>query len=189
MPDYLLVGLFYFMIEQWQDIPGYENYYQCSKDGKVRGLDRIIKHPKGQCLKKGKELRQSISSNGYAMVSLLKDGKQTAFTVHSLIAATFLKGYNPKVNDVNHIDGIKTNNVLSNLEVVSRSENLRHAYSTGLKKATNGTDRYNAKLNEDSVRAIRGANQVSRKALANQYNVSETIIRQVINRRKWAHVE
>lgn len=176
----------------WQDIPKYEGYYQCSTDGEVRGVDRLVKHPTGMCIKKGKVLKQNTGSNGYKMVSLLKEGRQMSFTVHSLMARTFLAGYDPSVNDVNHKDGNKASNRLVNLEIINRSGNIRHAYANGLRVATRGNERYNAKLNEISVRKIRqqfACGNVTKKELGNEYGVSATIIAQIINRKKWAHVE
>lgn len=77
-------------------------------------------------------LKESIdNSTGYAKVSLWKDGTGTTKAIHRLVAETFLGRQENK--DVNHIDGIKSNNRLDNLEWCTRGENMKYAYDIGLR--------------------------------------------------------
>lgn len=78
--------------------------------------------------RRGRVLRPQPHNNGYRTVS--PDGRKHK-TIHSLVAAAFL-GPRPDGCDVNHIDGDKTNNAASNLEYVTRKENMQHAMATGL---------------------------------------------------------
>ena len=94
--------------------------YEMSSDGRVRNVDT------------GRILRVSTNSKGYPQVCLHDNGKQYTRPIHRLVADAFYDG-DHKGLDVNHIDGNKTNNHISNLEWCSRSENIKHAYATGLK--------------------------------------------------------
>ena len=125
-------------MEQWKDIPGYEGWYQVSNLGRIRSVPRILPHKtKGGAISNqhwsGKILRPTIIGSGYEMVVLTKHRTPTYPTVHRLVATVFVP--NPENKPVvNHIDGNKSNNVATNLEWVTSSENNYHAYATGLKK-------------------------------------------------------
>ena len=112
------------MIEEWRDIEGYEGLYQVSSLGNVRSQRR--KTTKGGLLK--------IAKNpcGYSFVNLCKNGKASLKRIHRLVAEAFVPNPNG-YSDVNHIDGNKENNKASNLEWVTRSANINHAYKTGLR--------------------------------------------------------
>lgn len=112
--------------EIWKDIPNYEGHYQVSNFGRVRG----IKDPHGN-------YREYIRTpykhkNGYLFLGLWKENNATAFSVHRLVALAFLPNPND-LPEVNHKDGIKTNNYIDNLEWVSTSENRKHAWDAGLR--------------------------------------------------------
>lgn len=72
-------------------------------------------------------LKPSINHNGYQIVNLMIDGKRVGYSVHTLVATQFLGKQSSIKNQVNHKDGIKTNNAISNLEWVSQSENIQHS--------------------------------------------------------------
>lgn len=169
----------------WKDIDNFNGLYQVSDSGLVKSVCRHIENgsKSGMTLNE-KVLKCSINNkNGYAYVTLRKDGKSFAFSVHRLVADAFLDNHdNKKV--VNHIDGNKLNNCVTNLEYVTYSENNQHAYDTGLK--SKGEDFYNAKLSYSDVIEIRkeypslNLNQLSKK-----YNVSRGTIRDVVNNITW----
>jgi hypothetical protein len=123
------------MKEKWLDVVGYEGLYQVSNTGRVRSCDRIVKSaPKvGSRVAKGQDRSLALNGCGYLAVSLWKDGKRLTNRVHTLVAKAFL-GVCPNSYDVNHKDGIKTNNCIDNLEYCSRLENIKHAYAMGLRK-------------------------------------------------------
>jgi hypothetical protein len=110
------------MKKEWRDVAGYEDHYKVSSDGEIVG-------PKGRVLKGG------INIRGYIFVILSKNNVQVNRVVHRLVAKAFLDNPEEK-EDVNHKNGIKTDNRLINLEWATRSENIQHAYDTGLAKAT-----------------------------------------------------
>lgn len=121
--------------EQWKNIEGYEGLYQVSNYGRVRSLDRYVKHSKGgQKLLKGKEVKTRINkTTGYIEVGLSKDGKQTYHTIHRLIARAFIPNPN-NLPVINHIDGCKINNSIDNLEWCTQQYNIQHSFNTGLSK-------------------------------------------------------
>lgn len=100
----------------WKDIKGYEGLYQISNDGHVR---RILKNGETKPVKNKDGL--------YYTVSLSKNGRYTSFNVHRLVAETFLGMPEDRKMEVNHKDGDKHNNNLSNLEWVTPTENHIHA--------------------------------------------------------------
>jgi len=118
--------------EQWKPICNYENYYEVSNLGNIRSVDRYVKSKSNsRVLLKGKPMKYVVSIHGYKRITLCKDGKHKQFFIHRLVALAFLKNsYNKPM--INHIDGNKLNNELSNLEWCTHSENLLHAYRTGL---------------------------------------------------------
>lgn len=113
----------------WKAIPSYEGYYEVSNTGLVRSLDRYVKiNNKSPRFQKGKELSQSNHKDGYKCVLLSLNGKQKLCTVHRLVAIAFLQ-QSPEKIEVNHKNGIKDDNNVNNLEWVTPSENMKHAYT------------------------------------------------------------
>lgn len=118
-------------MEVWKDIVGYEGKYQVSNLGYIKSLEMWTGD---KYIKRDKILRGSLSNNGYLYVSLCKGGKAKKYKVNRLVAQAFIENpYNLPIT--NHIDGDKTNNCVDNLEWTTQSENLKHAYRTGLRKA------------------------------------------------------
>ena len=113
---------------EWRDIKGYEGYYKISDTGLVKSLAR-------HCIHKDKILSQGNNGKGYLFVGLSKKGKVKRFYIHRLVAESFLpnRGRKPEVN---HKDGNKSNNFVSNLEWVTGKENKQHAVKIGLRKYT-----------------------------------------------------
>lgn len=109
-----------------KNIPGYENLYAATQDGK------IFSYPKGNPNLAGKWLKSPLNADGYPIVGLTKNKCRKIITVHRLVALTFIPNPDNKPQ-INHIDGNKTNNHISNLEWCTCSENIQHAYDTGLK--------------------------------------------------------
>ena len=82
-------------------------------------------------IRKNKYLKQTINRNGYCKVTLQKDKYKKTFSVHRLVAQAYLKNYSNTLQ-VNHINGIKTDNRVENLEMVTAKENMQKAVEIGL---------------------------------------------------------
>lgn len=120
------------MTEIWKDIKGYIGFYQVSNYGKVRSLTRKIIHKNGKIRIYNGTLIIPHTVH-YPRVHLRRNGESIGIMVHHLVCGAFI-GLRPINKEVNHIDGVKTNNKLINLEYLTRSENARHAYKIGLQK-------------------------------------------------------
>lgn len=121
------------MEEVFKDIEGYEGLYQVSILGRIKSLGKVDGLAESR-LKKEKILKFGGNGKGYTMVSLWKDKKESRKLVHRLVAKAFIVNKENKPY-VNHLDGIKNNNNVENLEWVTASENTIHAFSFGLNKS------------------------------------------------------
>ena len=117
--------------EIWKPIPNYDGYYEASNIGRIRSVARIGKRGKGLGIYPSVILKPSLGEWGYEQVSLRKEGKKRTMRVNRLVAQTFIP--NPdNLPQVNHIDGVKTNNRVDNLEWCNSSQNMIHCFSNGL---------------------------------------------------------
>lgn len=123
------------MEEIWKDIKGFEGLYQVSNLGRVKSLKKTVPHANYTRTFQSRIMKQYTEKNGYARVGLFKYGKGYRKLVHRLVAQAFIP--NPKLKpDVNHKDGIKTNNCIDNLEWCTPKENQKHSLDLGLRKAS-----------------------------------------------------
>ena len=123
------------MEEIWKDVQGYEGYYQVSNLGRVKSLKRHApydtKYGKRAKYVNEKILAETEAHNGYSRVHLRTETTNMNKLIHRLVAETFIP--NPlNKPQINHIDGNKKNNCVSNLEWATQSENMQHAFRTGL---------------------------------------------------------
>lgn len=122
-------------MEVWKDIAGYEGLYQVSNLGRIKSIGRHTRNRYGLMWKPGRVLNAAKDNKGYLTVVLCDNKKRHTFKVHKIVATTFI--LNPERKpQVNHIDGNKQNNRVDNLEWCSQSENMSHAWETGLQKRT-----------------------------------------------------
>lgn len=176
------------MEELWMSIPGYEGLYEVSNLGQVRSLDRLRKNVKGMAKINGRIITGNHGGKHYYQVALHKDGKKKYMNVHRLVAEAFIPNPDGK-SQVNHIDGNKQNNVVSNLEWVTPSENILHSFRTGL-NSHSGEKNVNAKLTREIAAEIKKSYVKGRRgsgatALAKKYGVTKTTVLSVIWGKTW----
>lgn len=107
------------MNEEWRDVVDFENIYQISNKGNFR------RHPDNP---RKANYPKHINRLGYEYVSISKQGKKTNKTIHQMVAAAFLSKFKYGMH-INHKDGIKTNNSISNLELSNPVHNNTHAHT------------------------------------------------------------
>jgi len=177
------------MTEEWKNVPDYE-HVEVSNCGNVRTIDRMIINKLGhEYLIKGKPLKSKPNPAGYLRVSLNKDGHGKREYVHRLVAQLFI-GDCPENYQVNHKDGNKLNNHVDNLEYVTMSQNIKHAFQTGLTQ-NKGEDHYKSSLTAEQVLEIRQlykSGEYSQRELAKVFGVSRGCIKDIVNRKNWRHI-
>ena len=121
------------MTEIWKDIQGYEGLYQISNLGRVKSLSREVKtgvfgRAVSTRIIKEHILKGRFDKDGYYTIYLSHKGKAIQYKIHRLVAIAFLEPIEGK-ELVNHINGIKNDNRLNNLEWCTNKENLTHAHN------------------------------------------------------------
>ena len=166
--------------EIWKDDTEYSDFFQISNHGRVYSK------------RSNKILVQGITKQGYNTISSKiggRAGKYICLKVHRMVAKAFIpNSYNKP--EVNHIDGNKQNNNVSNLEWCTSSENTQHAYDTGLKKSMKGEDNPTAKLTWEIVDFIRNNyksndKEYGARPLSRKYGVDRSLIKRIIDNKTW----
>jgi hypothetical protein len=153
--------------ETWRPITT-NTQYEVSCRGRVRNT------------KTGRTLQPPPDTNGYVRV-YLGGGDARTVRVHTLVAEAFLGERPSEKHEVNHKDGVRTNNTVENLEWVTRSQNVRHGLTS--------LGSQNIKLSPADVGAIRACRgSHTTRMLAEKYGVHKDTIRGIWKRRYWAYV-
>lgn len=171
-----------------KDIPGYEGIYAACENGEIWSFPKDCSE-KGSRWKDGRFLKSWLIGNGYKTVSLYKDGSSKKFLIHRLIATTFIE--NPfNFSEVNHKDGNRLNNSVSNLEWVNSSQNKKHAWERGLYKHR-GTGHYLTKFTDKDIIDIRNLYKektFSIRKISSMYNVTPMTINGIVKGKTWKHI-
>lgn len=169
-------------MEKWLPVKGYEGLYEVSDMGRVRSLKRATTH--------GVVLIPKQTKKGYLRVTLSKNNQKATKTVHRLVAIAFIDNPENKA-EVNHKNGVRTDNRVSNLEWVTRSENELHAYKVLGKVPTafwKGKPRLFARrFTNEQILAIRSDKRPN-TVIASEYGVSKTAIRDIKRRKNYVEV-
>ena len=167
--------------EQWRPVVGYEDLYEVSSMGNVRSSAT------GQGRQR-RQLRPTVTRWGYCHTALSRNDNRRGYFVHCLVAEAFIPNPEHK-SQVNHIDGNKCNNSVSNLEWCTAKENTAHALRLGLAPHAKGERHGKAKLNTTQVINIRHCRgSATCRRLAELYGVSNGTICSIWTRRTWSHV-
>lgn len=174
---------FFFDVEIWKNVFGYDGLYEVSNYGNVRSLDRIVSMQNGKtCTFYGRIMRQAPTTRcHYLVVDLCKNGYRKHVLTHIVVAKAFFGDYDKSL-EVNHIDGNIYNNHVSNLELVTHAENLEHSIRTGL-KCDYGEKHVHAKLTNEQacIIRIRVANGEKQKDIADELKVSKQTINNIVH--------
>lgn len=129
-----------------------------------------------------KLMKYQIDRKGYFRVTLRKNNKAHTVLVHRLIAKAFLPTED-YTQTVNHKDGNKLNNQLDNLEWMSLSDNVIHAYDTGL-NSSKGENNNNSKLSNEKIEFIRASKEPS-SLIAGMLGIHPSTVRKIRNKKLW----
>ena len=166
-------------MEKWKQVVGYEGLYEVSDEGRVRSVDKTTRDGRFWA---GRMLGKHRAGSGYHRVVLCVNGVSKHLYVHRLVAEAFI--LNPENKpEVNHKDGDKHNNSVSNLEWVTKSENGIHSFkSLGRKpgKWMLGKASPYRKFTDEQVEMIRTSSR-SCYSIAKEYGVSHSVVQNIRN--------
>ncbi|QXM18505.1 HNH homing endonuclease [Acinetobacter phage Phab24] len=162
-------------------VVGFEKEYVVSNSGDVYSIPR-----KGTWVLK--KLTPQINHNGYKRVTLTKGGKRNYLFIHRIVAITFID--NPlNKSTVNHIDGVKFNNNLLNLEWATQSENTQHAVDNNLIRRAKGEDMSRVLTESDIVEILRLRSKgMTQKEIGVKIGRPTSTIQCILNGRRWSHI-
>lgn len=169
--------------ENWKIIDEYPTY-QVSNFGRVRSYKSrniVLQVPQVK--------KSEIDVCGYERVSLCKNSICKHHKVHRLVAKSFIKNTGEK-SEVNHKDGNRINNNVENLEWVSRSENMVHAFRVNGAKPMCGEKNGHARLSARDVRSIRKLwkdGGLLQREIAQMYGIARTTVNAIVNGYNWKH--
>ena len=176
---------------KFYDCYGFEDTHEISKCGKLfrkefqtrysKDIDKLVTRKRRQLFGQDR--------NGYVYQQMPGNNsgrKKNNIFVHRLVAQTFIPNPENK-SQVNHKNGIKNDNRVENLEWCTSVENLNHALDNNLRIMPNGEKHHKSKLTEVQVLEIRNSD-LSQKELTILYNVKQSLISAIINRKKWKHI-
>lgn len=172
--------------EEWRPVVGHEGKFEVSNLGRVKSLSHEVRHWCGRMIPKPERIVTASRHSGGYRVVCLGDGRKSY--VHRLVAEAFI-GQAATGQDVNHIDGDKSNNSLENLEYCNRLHNVRHAIATGLQDNAgegNGMHRFTAEqISAAHQLMYRGATYVE---VANAFGMSASHAESIAKGRCWRHL-
>lgn len=174
------------------DIKGYEGLYSITRDGKVWSHERIVKKGNHYYKQNEKWLKICYNTYGYSVISLSKNNKRPQYHIHRLVANAFIPNPENKPQ-INHINGIKTDNRVVNLEWCTSKENIQHAWKSNLRNSEKikGEKNGMSKLTQIQVNEMRD-NHVNRKRGEKpweKYGIQYRQYHKIIKKESWKCVE
>ena len=171
--------------EEWRPVVGYEGWYEVSSLGRVRRVKP------GRGTRPGRIRKAFPTRDGYLVLFLSRGSIQRPFSVHRLVVEAFI-GPIPGNMEVNHLNGVRGDPRLANLEIVTTSQNLTHSFRVLGRRniSRRGEATGTSKLTSAQVTAIRErrANGERVNDLAREFGVDRHCISSLVNRRSWTHI-
>lgn len=161
--------------EEWKDLPGYEGSYQVSNEGRIKSLPK-------KWQPRYKILKYRMQNKGYASIVFCINQVRVYKLVHVLVASLFIKNDIDGL-EVNHRDGDKWNNRVSNLEWGTHQANAEHAFRTGLNKNF-GENHHNSKITPEIVRDILCSARSSAE-MAQKYGIQSSVVCAIRKGKSW----
>ena len=160
---------------------GYEKQYAVSNTGNIYSFER---NGNWRFVK----LKPTINHNGYERVTLFNNSKRRSFFVHRIVAENFLDNPENK-RTVNHINAIKTDNSIKNLEWATHSENTQHAVDNNLAHRAKGSEMSKVLKEEDILNIIElRRSGMTHKSIGIALGRPATTIQSILNGRRWSHI-
>lgn len=162
----------------WKDIEEFDNLYSVSNTGLIRNN------------KTSKVLKQTTTQNGYSMVVVKpfgRTGKCKAFKIHREVAKLFVDNPDNKPT-VNHKDGNKLNNLASNLEWATSSEQMTHAHENKLVALVTGERNKFSRLTDEQAKEILDNPQIRNIEFARRFNIDRSAISKLRSGKHWKHL-
>lgn len=155
-------------MEIFKDIEGFSGKYQVSNKGRIKSF---------HISDKGRIMKPEERNKKYLCIGLRLNMNKKNYVIHRLVANAFIDNPENK-SQINHKDGNKLNNHTENLEWCTHSENMKHAFSTGLSIALKGEDTYNSTLNNKQARIIRSMKrmEIKQREVAKIFNTSTGVV-------------
>jgi NUMOD4 motif-containing protein len=178
--------------EVFVPILGYEGFYEISNLGRIKSFARVVPNPHGgTMIRKEKFLKtNTYHPSGYRFVTLIIHKKRKNHSVHRLVATAFIKNHT-NLPQINHIDTVKNNNIASNLEWCTNSENQAHANRHGLINHPNGERHGMSKVTEEvvlKIRALHNMNKYSQREIGNMFGITKNHVGFIVRRVTWRHI-
>jgi hypothetical protein len=179
--------------EIWKDAFSYEGLYKVSNFGRIKSVEKIITRSDFKTyFVKEYIFSKSLNTEGYASCCLVNhNGVKKTKNIHVIVAKTFIPNPENKPQ-VNHINGIKSDNRVENLEWCTRKENAQHAFKNGLLKISKGESHGRHKLKEEKIIAIRRLYKIKPSVkisgIAKKLNISVSQVNRILKRKCWTHI-
>lgn len=173
--------------EIWKEVDGYDGNFHVSSFGRIKSLKRHVFSGGKNRLRKERIICATLHRDGYIKCTIQSNGNRKTYMVHRLVAKTFIPNPENKPQ-INHKNGVKSDNTVENLEWCNASENGIHSYKLGLSKATHGELNWKSKLTKLQVIEIR--NKYTGKhgeivKMSREYNISASQIRRIVKNLRW----
>lgn len=166
--------------ETWKPVVGFEDTYS------VSSLGRIRRDVDGSRTYAGKILKPMTNTNGYSYVFLCRKPRRINARIHAIVAAAFI-GERPDGLQINHKNGVKSDNRLCNIEYATPRENIVHSYNELGRQSPKGENHGMSKLSSSDVLAIRGRVRCgeSQRTIALDFGVNQQQISRISTGKRW----